>query len=91
MNHAYERNVPRLILTDISSSKMWSAYAVAEMSVYRLVKFTVKYILNFFIAYRIYKTCSKLDLPYFVHNSQLCNTILQIDWHNSVMAVLLIR
>jgi hypothetical protein len=55
-------------------------YRMDQKSVNVLVKFTLKYAKNYFITYWIYKNCSKWDSPCSMHNSQCCDTVLQIDW-----------
>jgi hypothetical protein len=53
-------------------------YRGAQKSFNWLVKGTLKYVRNFFITYRVFKNFSKWDLPCWVHNSQRCETVLQI-------------
>jgi hypothetical protein len=52
---------------------------MAQKSANWLVNCTLKYVRNFFTTYQIY-TSSKCDPPYSMHNSQRCDTVLQVDW-----------
>jgi hypothetical protein len=75
-----------LMLDMVQYVSLYLKYRMAQMSSKWLVTFLLRYVRNFFTAYCIYKNCSKWDPPFSVHNSQCCDTALQIDWHNSVLA-----